>query len=120
MCCTLKGRTHLERKKEEDICMRNHSDPSLSVPVINMLQNGRYLINFVVDSKLTGSPVAVVHSQRPVHSSHHVCQDTALLSPCKMWIRWQKMPSRVNSLTAAANLLACSSRKVVRHLFFYF
>lgn len=96
VCCTLKGHIHLERRKEEDICMRvrNHSDPSLSAPVINMLQNRRHLLNFVVDSQLSRHSVAGLHSQRPVHSDH-VCQDTTLLSPllspCKMWIRWQKI-----------------------------
>lgn len=49
VCCTLKEHIHLERRKEEDIWMRvrKHSDPSLSAPVINLLQERRHLINFV-------------------------------------------------------------------------
>lgn len=83
VCCTLKGHIHLERRKEEDICMRvrNHSDPSLSAPVINMLQNRRHLLNFVVNNcQGTQLQGCIVRDQctltmfvRTQHCCHHCC-----------------------------------------------
>lgn len=103
--CILRGHIHLERRKK--VRVRNHSDPNPRVPVINTLW-----------TRFCGSlPVVKAPSCRGAQSEPNallcrVCEDTTLLWPRKMWIRWQNMHSRVNSLDTAAYLLGCSSQRL--------
>ena len=112
--CILQVHIHLERRKEDEICMkvRNHSDPSPCAPVINTLWTRKPSTDFMEVFQLSKHPVARVHRQTPVHSSGHVCQDTSVLWSHRMWIWWQNMHSRVNSLVTAACLLVCRSQRL--------
>lgn len=70
--CILQRHIHLERRKEDDICVRvrNHSDLNPCTPVINTLWTRKHLIDVVAVFQLSRHPVAQVHSHWLCLSGH--------------------------------------------------
>lgn len=115
--CILQGHIHLERRKEDCVCMRVRiilTSVHVHLWLTHYLLRKR-LIDFVLVIQSPRHPVSRVCNQNPMHSSSHVCQDISLLRPHKMCIRWQSTCSRVTSLDSAANLPGCCPKGWEKH-----